>query len=50
MQQGNAWLIELRFYVALDKKYLISEMFFRADLLAKYWKTKIQQGKHAFIS
>ena len=32
---GN-WLIELKFYVPLNTKQVISEMFFTANLLAKY--------------
>jgi len=30
----NIWLIELRFYVPLNTKQVISEMFFQANLLA----------------
>jgi len=35
---GIDWLTELRFYVSLDTKWVISEMFFPANLLAKYWR------------
>ena len=41
-------LIKLRFYVRPDTKQVISETFFPANLLAKYWKTEqIKQSKHA---
>jgi len=32
------------FYVQFDKKkYVISETFFKANLLARYWKNQTQQ-------
>jgi len=35
-----AWLIELRFYVPLDTKYVISETFFLVNLSASTEETK----------
>jgi len=43
------WLIELRFYVPSDTKWVISETFFPANLLAKYWKTKTNTTKQTCI-
>jgi len=35
----------VRFYVPLDTKYVISETFFPANLLARYWKETKYQTK-----
>jgi len=43
------WLIKSRFYVPPDTKYVISETFFPANLLAKYWKTKTNTTKQTCI-
>jgi len=43
------WLIELRFYVQPYTKYVISETFFPANLLAWYWKTETNTKKQTCV-
>ena len=44
-QQRFLRLTELRFYIPLNTKYVISETLFPANLLASTEKTKIENGK-----
>ena len=40
------WLIELRFYILhLNTEWVISEMFFPANILAWYWRKKLNITK-----
>jgi len=36
--------VDLSFYIPPDTKYVISEMFFPASLLAQYWKTETKSN------
>ena len=43
LDRRTEWLIELRFYVPPATKWVISETFFSANLLAQYWQELIRR-------